>query len=338
MTINYNKIINYITSNNIDKFNNFINKLDKNDQYIDIYILNNLQVIFNKINNNSILITIINIIIKKNNYIYFLDIITNLPDDYKIIDYNKYVLLNYIIKQNNKIITNTIILLNIFNIKLLNFLYNNDNNIFDDILNSKLLYGSHINIILITIILINLKLSNIINLNNYNNIFDLIKDINTNTYLMLYMINNIYISNKDFINNNHFIQSSDFKQNIYDIYNNDNIKYQKEIIIDSLIYMLSINDKLVFKYTYINNKFILKNYKIIYYSLYYELFDVFNLLLLNLFDSPLVDIYELLDYSSQITSIHLIILSKKQKLRKYCNDYVYIKKLLDSIESNTYII
>jgi hypothetical protein len=110
------------------------------------------------------------------------------------------------------------------------------------------------------------------------------------------MINNIYIINKDNTNENHFIKYGDYKQNIYDIYNNDIIRYKNEIIIDGLIYMLSINDKLLFKYTYINNKFILKNYKIIYYSLYYELFDIFNLLLLNLFDSPLVDIYELTNY------------------------------------------
>lgn len=338
MTTNYQKIIYYICTNNFNKFYKHLEKLDKNDQYIDMFILNNLQQIFNKINNISILITIINIIIKRNNYIYFLDIITNLPDDYKIIDYNKYVILHYIIKQNDKKINNIIILLNIFNVKLLNFLYNYDNNIFDDLLNSKLLYGSYINIILITIIIINIKISNIINLNNYNNIFDIIKDINTDTYLTMYLINNVYIVYNNRLNDNHFLQSGDFKQNIYDIYNNDIIKYKKDIIIDGVIFMLSINDKLLFKYTYINNKFILKNYKLIYYSLYYELFDVFNLLLLNLFDSPYVDIYELLDYSSEITSIHLIILSKKQKLIDNTKEYVYIKKLLDLIESNTYII
>jgi len=334
----YNKILNSIISNNINKFNKLIKQLDKNDIYIDTYILANLQIIFEKINNDLILIKILDIILNKNNYIYFLDILSNLPDNYKIINYNKYILINYIIKKNNKNINNIIILLNIFNIKMLNFIYNIDNDLFVDIISYKSLYGSYINIILTTIVLINLKLSDIINLNNYNNLNELIKDINKNTYLSMYMINNIYNSNYDFIKYNHFIQNDDYLLNIYDIYNNDEIKYKNDIIIDGIVFMLSNNDNLLFKYTYINNRSIMLNYKLIYYCFYYEYFEILNILLLNLFTLPYIDLYELTEYSSNITSIYFLIKSKNDKLKKYSNKYIYIKKLLDSIKSNIYII
>jgi hypothetical protein len=154
----------------------------------------------------------------------------------------------------------------------------------------------------------------------------------------MYIISNLYNANKDHINENHFIQNEDYYNNINDIYNNDEIKYKNDIVIDGIIFMLSNDDKLLFKYIYLNNKSILTNYKPIYHCLYYEIFDVLNILLLNLFTFPLVNIYELTDYSSYITSIHFIIKSKKDKLDKCSNEYIYIKKLLDSIKSNIYII
>ena len=337
MTNIYNKIINSITSNNLNRFNKLLKNINKDDKYLDIYIISNLQIIFNNLNNHIILKNILNIILDKNNYIYFLDIISNLPENYKIINYDKYVLIHYIIKKNNTNINNSIILLNILNIKMLNFIYNIDNNLFADILSNKLLYGSYINIILTLIVLINLKLNNNINLNNYNILNNFIKDINTDTYLTIYIMNNIYNNNINYIDS-HFMKIDNYQQNIYDIFNNDEIRYKNDIIIDGIIFMLLNNDKLLFKYTFLNNKSILINYKLIYCCLYYYIFDFFNILLLNLFNSLLVDIYELTDYSSNITSIYFLIKFKKDKLEKCSNEYIYIKKLLNSIKSNTYII
>ena len=359
----YKKIIKSILLNDINKLNKLLNKIDINkDNYLDLYLINNLKLIFDKINNNVILLIIFNIIFNKNNYIYLLDYISNLTDDYNIVNMNKYVLIDYLIKpssfginqnkeiinndflpssfginQNNKNITNMIILLNIYNIKILNFIYKIDNDIFNDILTNKFMYGSHINIILNLIIIINKKFSNI-KLDNYNNLRVLIRDINMNTELTMYLINNIFNKEKDLLKYNHFIQMDDYKNNIYNIFNEDNIIYENNIIIDGIIFMLSCNNKVLFSHILINKVDIIRNYKLLYFSLYYELFDITNIILFNFFNLLLFDIFELLDYSSYTTSIYFIISSKKNKLENINKEYIYIHKLLDLIKSKTYII